>query len=626
MIEKMKKLSLLIYHSSKERFLENLQDLGVVHIEADKSVQNDEILYLRNIVVRIEKILKFLNSVKEKEEDVKQIDYDANIENLLKEIEDKQIKLNELKLNLDNINKEIALLKIWGNFSPELIENLYKEAGLKLKFYSAIEKNYIELAKTDLIIEEVARNKGRVYFVILYKEEDDIQKVIEVATEEKIPLKSLERLEIDKEIIEEKIKKEEKGFSQYFKYLQYLEKNRLFLEDKIDYNMANLSLKPEAEGVILFITGWIPEKNLNKLLEFLNREDAAFLIEEPKETDIIPVLLKNNKFAKLFEPITKMHSLPQYTELDPTPFFAPFFAAFFGLCLADSGYGLVLFLAVIGLLLFGKNKQLRPILFLGLILSGMTIISGILLDSLFGFKFTEMKILPDEFKKFVIFSKIEDQMSFSIMLGIIQVLFGFILQIVNKVRLKGILAAFQPLGTMMLIVSAVFLLIAFVTGDNFSIGPIPVGKIILSIPNLLYIIIGLGITGTILVLLFNNLEKPIFLRPLIGLWEIYGIVTGVPGDILSYIRIFALGLAGSLLGSAFNQIAFMIKDNAPMVIGYIGMLLILIAGHTINLALSALSAFVHPLRLILLEFYKAVGFSGGGKEFVPFKRRFALKN
>jgi len=217
-------------------------------------------------------------------------------------------------------------------------------------------------------------------------------------------------------------------------------------------------------------------------------------------------------------------------------------------------------------------------------------------------------------------------MAFAIMLGVIQVIFGFILQIVNEVKNKGFLAGLQPLGTMFLIIGGVSYLVSFgITGD-FNIGPIPIKKIILSIPYIFNIIICLVISGAILVLLFNNIEKPIYIRPLIGLWEIYGIVTGVPGDILSYIRLFALGLAGALLGSAFNQIAFMIRDNAPPIVNYIGMLLILVVGHTINLALSALSAFVHPLRLILLEFYKAVGFSGGGKEFVPFKNRFVLNN
>lgn len=625
MIEKMKRLSLLIYRPSRNRFLEDLQNLGVVHIEADKSIQNEEVLYLRNIVIRIEKVLKLLYSFNKKE-DIKQIEYNDKVENLLKEIEENQIKLNELKLTLDNIDKEINILEKWGDFNPELIENIYKATNLKIKFYSTIEKNYQEIINSNIIAEEIYRSKGRVYFILLYKEEENINNILELVTEEKLPLKSLKRLEIERDIVSDKIKKEESNLSLYCKYSKYLEKERMLLEDKIDYLFANLSLKEEAEGSVLFITGWVPEKSLKSVIEFLNKEEVAFLIEEPSKNDNIPVLLKNNKFARLFEPITKMHSLPQYTELDPTPFFAPFFAAFFGLCLADTGYGLTLFLAVIGLLFFNKNKGLKPILFLGLILSIMTIISGIVLDSLFGFKFTEIKIIPHSFKKFVLFSRIEDQMAFAIMLGIIQVLFGFVLQMINKIRNNGIFASLQPLGTMMLIIGGVFALIAFVTGENFSIGPLPVKKIITSIPNLLYVIIALFIGGAILVLLFNNINKPIFIRPLIGLWEIYGIVTGVPGDILSYIRIFALGLAGSLLGNAFNQIAFMVRDNAPLIIGYIGMLLILIVGHTINLALSALSAFVHPLRLILLEFYKSVGFSGGGKIFAPFRRRFIFTN
>lgn len=624
MIEKMKKLSLFIYHSSKDRFLENLQNLGVVHLEADKSIQNDEILTLKNLGVKIEKIIKFLNTLENKSEDVKQIEYNDSIENLLKEIEEKQIKLNEMIARYENIKKEIDLLKIWGNFDPELIQKINKETGYKIKFYSTISKNYYKIKNKDIIYEKIGEFKSRIYFMVLYKEEIEIAEILELGIEEKIPLKSLNSLEIEKEILNEKINKEKNSFTQYLKYLKYFENNKLILEDRIDYNIANLNLIPEADNKVLLINGWIPKRNLESVIKFLNNEDVAFLIENPNKNEDIPILLKNNKIVKLFEPITKMHSLPSYIELDPTPFFAPFFSAFFGLCLADIGYGLILFFIVIATLILGKNKKLKPILFLGLILSIMTIISGVILDSLFGFKFTELKILPESFKKFVIFGNIQDQMTFALLLGVVQILFGFILQIVNKVKTKGFLAALQPLGTMFLITGGVFYLVGFFINGDFNIGPIPIKKLILSIPYIYNITIVLLITGAILVLLFNNIGKSIFIRPLIGLWEIYGIITGIPGDILSYIRLFALGLAGALLGNAFNQIAFIVKDNAPPIINYLGMLLILIGGHTINLALSALSAFVHPLRLILLEFYKAVGFTGGGKPFVPFKNRFVL--
>jgi V/A-type H+-transporting ATPase subunit I len=216
-------------------------------------------------------------------------------------------------------------------------------------------------------------------------------------------------------------------------------------------------------------------------------------------------------------------------------------------------------------------------------------------------------------------------MAFAIMVGVVQVILGFAIQIINRIRLNGFFAGLMPLGTIFLISAGVIAIINNMAPE-LVIGPMKVGILITSIPNTGLVAIILAIIGGVLVLLFNDVTKKLYIRPLIGLWDLYGIVTGVPGDILSYIRLFALGLAGSLLGGAFNQIAFMVKGDPPSIIGYFFMVVILIIGHSINLGLAALSAFVHPLRLILLEFYKSVGFTGGGLVYSPFKNRIILKN
>ena len=121
-----------------------------------------------------------------------------------------------------------------------------------------------------------------------------------------------------------------------------------------------------------------------------------------------------------------------------------------------------------------------------------------------------------------------------------------------------------------------------------------------------------------MILLFNNPDKKMWIRPLLGLWEMYNVVSGLLGDVLSYIRLFALSLAGGLLGGAINLIATMIRGDDPGIVSWFFMLLVLVGGHFINFALAALGAFVHPLRLTFVEFYKAVGFTGGGKAYAPF--------
>ena len=127
----------------------------------------------------------------------------------------------------------------------------------------------------------------------------------------------------------------------------------------------------------------------------------------------------------------------------------------------------------------------------------------------------------------------------------------------------------------------------------------------------------LGVGG-VLVFFFNNPDKNVFARVGLGIWDSYGVVTGIFGDLLSYIRLFALAMSSSILGFVFNAISLQLL-NIPY-IGWLFFILLLAAGHTLNLLLSALGSFVHPMRLTFVEFYKNAGFAGGGKEYKPFSK------
>ena len=254
---------------------------------------------------------------------------------------------------------------------------------------------------------------------------------------------------------------------------------------------------------------------------------------------------------------------------------------------------------------------------LGFILGLMTVIGGLFLNTLFGMKIDALPNLPEEVASFLLFRDINDAMAFSILLGVVQILIGFIMQVVNKWRQEGFAASLQPAGTFLLIIGIVVWAVGNM-GSTFAVGPIPVGAWIVMLGNTVGIGLGLAAFGVLLIMFFNNPGKKFWIRPLLGLWEMYGIASGVPGDILSYIRLFALALAGGLLGGAINLIALMIRGDNPGFFSWIFMLLVLIGGHFINFALAALGAFVHPLRLTFVEFYKAVGFRGGGIPYAPY--------
>jgi V/A-type H+-transporting ATPase subunit I len=132
----------------------------------------------------------------------------------------------------------------------------------------------------------------------------------------------------------------------------------------------------------------------------------------------------------------------------------------------------------------------------------------------------------------------------------------------------------------------------------------------------------IGSVAAIGIYLLNNLHRNVFANIGAGLWDTYNMATGLMGDVLSYIRLYALGLAGGMLGGVFNQLAFMVRDGAGDTLygvpGWLGCGLILVFGHTLNIAMSCLSAFVHPLRLTFVEYFKNSGYDGKGEAYEPF--------
>jgi V/A-type H+-transporting ATPase subunit I len=224
------------------------------------------------------------------------------------------------------------------------------------------------------------------------------------------------------------------------------------------------------------------------------------------------------------------------------------------------------------------------------------------------------------------FKNIMPMIPFSLFLGICQILFGTILRIINKLKQHdgNIQYALYPLGTIFLTIAATFWVIQINFMDMGSFFELITGKTAMEVsalitPTMMFVPLGIGL---VLLFFFNNPSKPVYIRLPLGLWELYQYITGIMGDVLSYIRLFALGLAGGLLGASFNSIALMLCGGefnlgTPLVIFTI---LILILGHVINIALACLGAFVHPLRLTFVEFYKYLEFEGGTKEYQPFAK------
>lgn len=295
--------------------------------------------------------------------------------------------------------------------------------------------------------------------------------------------------------------------------------------------------------------------------------------------------------------------------MDLTPFFAPFYALFFGFCLGDVGYGLLLLIAAI-VLRPKVQKEIKPVTNLVAYLGTATILFGLIGGTFFGIDLYETD-LP-------VYSSVQEYLQgkdtninnflfyLSILIGGVQIIFGLFIKAVNETIQFGWKVAMGTYGWIWLILG---LISVYLAGEYTDIST----EILGVVQNVVLISAGL------MILLLNNLKRKIYINLGVGLWDSYNMVTGLLGDLLSYIRLFALGISSAILGYVFNSLAVSMSGDIP-VLSLIIMIIILVIGHAINLFMSGLGSFVHPMRLTFVEFYKNAGFTGGGKQYHPFRK------
>lgn len=262
---------------------------------------------------------------------------------------------------------------------------------------------------------------------------------------------------------------------------------------------------------------------------------------------------------------------------------------------------MVLGVTVYRMLVKNIGASMKPILTLVQILGTSTFFCGMLTGTFFGFNLYGNDIPFFNKMRDLFFLDNQWMFNLSLILGAVQIIFGMILKAANQIIQFGLKYALSTIGWIIVLVSTA---LAFLLGDTMPMG------------GTAHLVI-LGLAG-VLIFLLNSPGKNIFLNIGLGLWDSYNMATGLLGDILSYVRLFALGLSGGILASVFNSLAAgMSPDNA--IVGPIVMVLIFLIGHSINMFMNILGAMVHPMRLTFVEFFKNSGYEGGGKEYKPFK-------
>ena len=606
MITKMKKLTFLVYHKEHEGFLNSLRELGVVHIveKQQGAADNTELQENIRLFNRLAATLKLLQNQKHEKNAVIATEGGTATRGMqvLDEVDALQTEHGKLSQQLQSYAKEKEVLEVWGNFEPTGIQKL-KDAGYIIGFYSCSEGNYKEEWETEYNAMIVNRISSKVFFVTVTKAGQEVDLDVEQA---KLPAYSLSRLEALYDTTEQAIEGNEKKLVALSETdIPSLKAALKELQSQIEFSKVVLSSEQTAGDKLMLIEGWAPAYSKVEIEAYLNDAHVYYEITDPMPGDNVPIRLNNKGFFAWFEPICKLYMLPKYNELDLTPFFAPFFMVFFGLCLGDSGYGLFLFLGATAYRLLAKKvtPSMKSIISLIQVLSASTFFCGLLTGTFFGANIYDLDWPIVQRLKHAVLMDNNDMFRLSLILGVIQILFGMVLKAVNQTIQFGFKYAIATIGWIILLVSTAVSAL-FSSSELLSMGGTAY-KVVLCISGAM-------------IFLFNTPGKNIFMNIGLGLWDSYNMVTGLLGDVLSYVRLFALGLSGGILAGVFNSLAVgMSPDN--VIAGPIVMVLIFVIGHAINMFMNVLGAMVHPMRLTFVEFFKNSGYEGGGKEYKPFK-------
>lgn len=601
MIAKMKKLTFLIYYKEYEQFLGSIRELGVVHIFTKAQGTADNVELQENIrkVARYTAAVKFLNGLGV---DVDKHQGNADIgDRAVEKLSELQQLQQKLQHKLQSVEKEISVVEPWGDFDCKNLLRL-KDAGYDVNFFICSEKQFKEEWIDKFNATVVNRIGSRIYFITITPADEDIELEVEYV---KIPDNSLSELKSYVEEIKSKnddVCVELKGLAR--SSLSDIEEAQKRLHSEIEFSKVVLSGDSLADNKLMLLEGWIPENKCTDVKTFMDSQEAYYEMVNPSPEDNVPIMFNNDRFSRLFEPIIRLYMLPKYNELDLTPFFAPFFMLFFGLCLGDSGYGAFMVLAVALYRMFAKNigAEMKPVLTLVQLLGLSTMVCGLLTGTCFGFNLYEIQVPFLQYMKEAISLDNQQMFNLSLILGGVQIIFGMMLKAVNQTIQLGFKYAVGTIGWIFVILSSA---IAFAAPGLMSMG----GNL-----HMVFIVVGL-----LMAYLYNSPDKNVFVNVGLGLWDSYNMATGLLGDVLSYVRLFALGLSGGILASVFNSLAAgMSPDN--VIAGPIVMVLIFVIGHSINIFMNVLGAMVHPMRLTFVEFFKNSGYEGGGKEYNPFQK------
>lgn len=614
MIVKMIRYDFVLYSGEHQRFLERLQELGLVDVTVTGWEPSESDLRMIADVEAKTKVAEVL-SAKAAEEGFVAGEPFATGEEAFEAYNEAQAEAAALRGEIARYEKSAEELKPWGEFSTATVAKM-AEQGVVLRYFSCANSAFADNSAAwneRYTIAPISEQGGQSYFVVVAEPDAEIEIDAEEIKAPAMNYREAEALVAEKSAA---LAKTDEVVARAAATAEKVQAMAAEAREKLQLATVVASGEKAADGKLVVMEGWAEAETAEKVDAMLEEYPyMIYLKSQPTEEDNTPVKLKNNCFARLFELIGDMYALPKYGTLDLTPFFGPFYMLFFAICLNDAGYGAVLLAA--GLALYFKGGQnLRMASLLTMVCGGATTLFGLYTGSLFGLSIPDM-LGYESIQKSPFLDFQNDFFSIALALGVFQIMFGMAINIVMKTKLFGFKSAVSLLGWFIVLLSGVLAIALPMLNEEWVI------PFFTASSPAFYAAVGVGVA---FMLLFNG-KNPI-MSILSGLWDTYNNITGLLSDVLSYIRLFAIGLSGGVLAQVFNQLSVGLTGldggieqfGVGTIFQIIGASAILLVGHGINLFMSAISSFVHPMRLTFVEFYKNAGFEMTSRAFKPLKK------
>ena len=638
MIEPMKKVSVVILNKEKEDALKALRKIGLVHLqkmEGSSEKLNAFKEYTNNAVVS-ESILGEIKLDKKTKKLAPKLSDERVIE-LCKEVVQKSDRKKQLLEEISADTTELDRFTSWGSVSLEDLEYL-KEKGIQIKMYEIAAEKY-SLVDPEIETILVNNDKKSVRFLIINGGEGRPEKLLPEAFEVPFPRLSTKVLEKEIKDDEAEIKSIEKFYNDNAIYIPAITAFRKNLETDIEFENVNAGMEHEnvdSENELAWISGYVPTADLEEFKAACSKNQWAVACEDPQDDDLeVPTKLKNNKFVSLIYPLTDfLGTVPGYHEYDISGWFLLFFTIFFGMIFGDGGYGLLV--TVIGLIMIFKalftGKKPAPLLGLVTLVGFATILWGMVTCTWFGLK-------PEQLPQWLVnlsipqisnaYDKVwtpfwkpneteglkndQNLQIFCFTLALLQLSVAHIKAMIRNRKSLKILGDFGALLQLIGMYWVVLSMVVSSTVFSFTekIYGFPIGIFEISL-------VGVGF---VLSFIFSNYEGSVGKSVLESCKNIISVLLGVVNvfsDIVSYIRLWAVGLAGAAISNTVNEMAGPMWGHAILFLAFVALLAF---GHGLNMILNLLSVIVHGVRLNTLEFSSHLGMSWSGLKYSPFKEK-----